>query len=64
VEAAALSPGERQLFLLLAAKGLAAPSEEDGRLHYLLDPSLHQRVVESLAVRGLSLRAAPQPVRG
>jgi hypothetical protein len=64
VEAAALSPGERQLFLLLAAKGLAAPSEEDGRLHYLLDPSLHQRVVESLAVRGLSLRATPQPVRG
>jgi len=64
VETSALSPGELQLFLLLAAKGLAAPSEVDGKLSYLLDPALHQRMVEALAARGLPLRAAPQPVSG
>ena len=63
VEGATLSPGELQLFLLLTAKGLAARSEEEGKLYYLLDQSLHQRMVESLAVRGLSLHANPQPAR-
>jgi len=63
VEGATLSPGELQLFLLLTAKGLAARSEEEGKLFYLLDQSLHQRMVESLAVRGLSLHANPQPAR-
>jgi len=63
VEEATLSPGELQLFLLLTAKGLAARSEEEGKLFYLLDQSLHQRMVESLAVRGLSLHASPQPAR-
>ena len=63
VEGATLSPGELQLFLLLTAKGLAARSEEEGKLFYLLDQSLHQRMVESLAVRGLSLHASPQPAR-
>jgi hypothetical protein len=64
VEGATLSPGELQLFLLLTAKGMAARSEGDGKLYYLLDQSLHQRMVESLAVRGLSLHASPQPARG
>jgi hypothetical protein len=64
VEESALTPGERQLFLLLTAKGLATSQEEDGRRYYLLDPSLHQQMVESLAARGLSLRATPQPARG
>ena len=63
VEGSTLSPGELQLFLLLTAKGLAARSEEEGKLFYLLDQSLHQRMVESLAVRGLSLHASPQPAR-
>jgi hypothetical protein len=36
----------------------------EGRLHYLFDRSLHQRMVESLSVRGLSLHAAAQPLRG
>jgi hypothetical protein len=63
VDGATLSPGELQLFLLLTAKGLAARSEEEGKLFYLLDQSLHQRMVESLAVRGLSLHANPQPAR-
>jgi len=58
LDAAMLSPGELQLCLLLAARGLAVPLDEDGRRFYLLDPSVHQTMVESLADRGLSLRAA------
>jgi len=64
VDASTLSLGERQVVLVLAANGLAAPSEVEGRLHYLFDRSLHQRMVESLSDRGLSLRAAAQPQRG
>jgi len=64
VEESALSPGELQLLLLLLAKGLAARSDEGGKIYYLLDQSLHQRMVESLAVRGLSLHATAQPARG
>jgi hypothetical protein len=61
VEVERLTPGETQLCLLLAAHGLAAPVEADGRRGYLLDASVHQTLVESLADRGLSLRAsAPQ----
>jgi hypothetical protein len=58
LDGATLSPGELQLCLLLAARGLAVPVDEDGRRSYLLDPSVHQTMVESLADRGLSLRAA------
>ena len=58
LEAATPTPGELQLCLLLAARGLAAAVEEYGRRLHLLDPSLHQTLVESLAERGLSLRAA------
>jgi hypothetical protein len=62
VEAAALSPGERQLVLLLASRGLAAPVEEDGQRFYLLDASVHRTLAESLSVRRLPLRAsAAQP---
>jgi len=58
LDAAALSPGELQLCLLLAARGLAAPMEEEDRRYYLLDTSIHETLVESLADRGLGLRAA------
>jgi hypothetical protein len=62
VDAAALSPGELQLFLLLASRGLAAPVEEGDRRFYLLDAAVHRTVVESLAERRLPLRAsAAQP---
>jgi hypothetical protein len=65
VEAAALSAGELQLVLLLAARGLAVPIEEDGGRFYLLDASVHRSLVESLAERGLPLRAsAAQPANG
>jgi hypothetical protein len=46
VEADALSVGERQLCLVLAGHGLAAPTIEDGRRFYLLDTAFHERLVE------------------
>jgi hypothetical protein len=65
VDAAALTTGELQLVLLLAERGLAAPVEEDGRRAYLLDPSVHRMLAESLADRRLPLRAsAAQPSAG
>jgi hypothetical protein len=65
VEAAALSPGERQFVLLLASQGLAAPVEEEGGRAYLLDASIHRALAESLADRGIALRAsAAQPAGG
>jgi hypothetical protein len=53
-----LSPGGRQLVLLLAAGGLAAPLAEADRQGYLLDPAVHRRLAQSLAERRLPLRAA------
>jgi hypothetical protein len=57
IDDSALSAGERQLCLLLVNKGLAATRNEEGRLSYVLDPSVHENLVESLATRGLPLRA-------
>jgi hypothetical protein len=59
---AGLSPGEQQLCLLLEAKGLAVRVQEEGRSWYLLDQQIHESMVESLANRGLSLRASSPPV--
>jgi hypothetical protein len=64
VEVDRLSPGETQLCLLLAARGLAAPVAVDGRRAYILDASVHQMLVESLADRGLSLRASAGSTAG
>jgi hypothetical protein len=65
VEHETLSPGERQLCLVLGARGLAAAVVEDGRRAYLLDAGFHQRLVESLAERGLALQAVqPEPTPG
>ena len=58
VEADLLTPGERQLCLVLAGKGLAATVEDDGRTHYLLDPSFQETMLEALSSRSLPLRAA------
>ena len=49
-----LSPGERQLLLLLSNRGLA--SHADGG--FLLDPAYHASLVEGLAIRGVPLRAS------
>jgi hypothetical protein len=53
-----LTSGERQLCLVLASKGLALPQQNDGAVVYMLDPVIHERLVDSLATRGLPLRAA------
>jgi hypothetical protein len=58
VDAAALTPGEQQLCLLMTAKGLAATVEENGELAYLLDQEMHEQLLESLATRTLTLRAS------
>lgn len=62
VDIAGLSPGEQQLCLLLEAKGLAARVQEEGKNWYLLDRQIHEHMVESLANRGLALRASSPPV--
>ncbi len=65
VEQDSLSPGESQLCLVLGSRGLAVPLAEDGRRFYLLDAGFHQRLVESLAERGLALQAArPEAAAG
>ena len=58
VEVSALSPGEQQLCLLLAAKKLAVAVEEDGKKYYLLEPGIHEHLIESLASQDFPLRAA------
>jgi hypothetical protein len=45
---------------LLVSKGLAAQVREEDRLYFLLDSELHQHMLESLAMRGLVLRASVQ----
>lgn len=60
VEMAGMTPGERQLCLLLAARGGATVVEEDGRRFYLFDAAVHRELVESLDVRSMPLRGAPK----
>ncbi len=58
VEASALTPGEQQLCLLWAAKKLAVVVEEDGRLYYMLEQGIHERLLESLSAQQFPLRAS------
>jgi hypothetical protein len=58
VEVAALTPGEQQLCLLLAAKRLAVVTEEDGKKYYMLEQGIHEHLLESLASQEFPLRAA------
>jgi hypothetical protein len=57
LESRTLSAGERQLCLILAAQGLATSVGEREHPLYAIDPGVHQRLVESLAERSLTLRA-------
>jgi len=57
-EVASLSPGELQFCVMLAAKGLAVCLEQEGKRYYLIDPSIHEQVFDSLSSRGLAFRAA------
>ncbi len=60
VEVAALTPGELQLCLLLAAKGAATLAQEDDKRYYLLDENTHEYLVESLTSPRMPLRATPK----
>lgn len=62
IDEATLSPGERQVCLVMAANGLAALEGQGGR-RYLFDTDVHARLVETLARRPLALRAAPPEPR-
>jgi hypothetical protein len=58
VEPEKLSGGEQQFCLVLASKGQALVQEEDGKRYYLLDQTIHEMLLESLATQGLPLRAS------
>jgi hypothetical protein len=53
-----LNSGEQQFCLLLVSKGLAVLQEDDGKQFYLLDQTMQEMLLESLAARGLPLRAS------
>jgi len=58
IDVDALSSGEQQLCLILAAKGLAIVRDEEGRKYYLLDQGVHERMLETLSDAGFPLRAS------
>jgi hypothetical protein len=60
-DAANLTAGELQLCLVLESKGLAASTQAEGRLSYLLDAEIHEHLIESLANPGMRLRATVKP---
>ncbi len=53
-----LTPGDRQLCLVLTAQGLAARTEEHGEPGYLLDTRVQEDLLRSLLEPGMALRAA------
>ena len=61
VNVAELSAGEQQLCMILESKGLAVRAQEEEKVYYLLDQSIHEHMVESLSDRGLPLRASSPP---
>ncbi|PWT80298.1 MAG: hypothetical protein C5B57_12475 [Blastocatellia bacterium] len=63
VEAAALTPGERQLCLALQAKDLATASTEKDAFVFLLDLAVHERLLDLLVRPGISLRTTAVPHR-
>lgn len=61
VTASGLTPGEEQFLLLLAARGQATQAGEGPDAHWLIDSEVHATLLDSLAERGLPLRAHPAP---
>jgi hypothetical protein len=53
-----LSSGEQQFLLMLASKGKATQVDETTGVYWLLDSETHAALLESLAERGLPLRAS------
>jgi hypothetical protein len=58
VDAGVLTPGELQLCMLLQSRGLSTLGQDEGRLFYVIEPSVHETLVESLSRPGLPLRAS------
>lgn len=58
LESAALTPGEQQYCLAMAQRGQAVVEASESGSAYLFDREVHERLMESLAQRGLPLRAA------
>jgi len=62
VDSAVLSPGEQQLCLALTARGRAVAAEENGSTYYLLDPEIHEHLLDVIASQGFRMKAsAPRP---
>lgn len=59
-----MTPGDRQLCLILASKGLAAASEEGGEPCYLIDSMVQEELLHSLLEPGMPLRAAAASASG
>ena len=53
-----LAPGEQQFLLMLTTRGLATQVDSAGSPYWLLDAETHASLLESLAERGLPLRAS------
>ncbi|HTS50622.1 MAG TPA: hypothetical protein VMH05_21905 [Bryobacteraceae bacterium] len=58
VDVTILKPGEQQLCLLLASKKLAVLVDDAGKTYYMLEPGIHEHLLESLASQSFPLRAA------
>ena len=58
VDQSDLSSGEQQFLLLLAGRGQATQVDQGGEMYWLLDSETHAALLESLAERGLPLRAS------
>jgi len=58
VDAATLSPGEQQLCLLLSSRKLAVIGDQEGRQLYLLEPGIHELLMEARSHPNFPLRAA------
>src|SRR6478609_2048544 len=58
LDASTLSAGEQQLCMVLTARGKAVASEEDGQTLYLLDPDIHEYLLDSVASQGFRLKAS------
>lgn len=62
VESGSLSAGEQQLCLVLTARGKAVTAEEQGRAYYLIDPEVHEFLLDAIASHSFRLKAsAPRP---
>ncbi|MBM3784606.1 MAG: hypothetical protein FJW30_09625 [Acidobacteria bacterium] len=58
IDAHDLSPGEAQMLLVLVARGAATQVDNEDGAYWLLTPETHAAMIESLAVRGVPLRAS------